>query len=56
VLTALSVMMSEKEGPQEVKLEGVTERAAPAGIGTLFVTTTAPNTGGAHLKESATLP
>ena len=47
--------MSEKEGPQDGKLAGVTDRVAPAGVGTLFVTTIAPDTGGAHLKESVAL-
>ena len=56
VLTALRVMVSMKDGPHDGKLAGVTDRVAPAGVGTLFVTTIAPDTGGAHLKESVVLP
>ena len=48
-------MVSVKEGPHDANPDGFTERLALAGV-TLLVSTTAAETGGAHLKESVALP
>ena len=48
-------MVSVKDGPHDANPDGFTERIAPAGV-TLLVSTTAAETGGAHLNESVALP
>ena len=49
-------MIVANEGPQDAALDGLTVKLIFAGLLTLVLMVTLLETGGAHLKESVTLP